>query len=79
MNSSQLAIFLAFDFSEWFLSQTAHTGCYEFITVSEIQKTAFPKAWHSHARGSGVIKLTANRASVLANKPQVREKTGKVA
>jgi hypothetical protein len=26
-----------------------------------------------------VIKLTANRASVLANKPQVREKTGKVA
>jgi hypothetical protein len=55
------------------LQQPTRTGCYEFVTVSGF-KTAFPKHGKAMQWEVGVIKLTANRASALANKPQLRGK-----
>ena len=41
-----------------------------------IQKTDLPRHGKAMQWEVGVIKLTAKPASVLANKPQLREKTG---
>jgi hypothetical protein len=72
-------IFSSFRFHGAFLHQFAHTGCNEFITTFRDSKTDFPRHGKAMRREVGVIKLTAKPASVLANKPQLREKTGNVA
>jgi hypothetical protein len=54
-------------------------GCDEIITTFWDSKTDLPRHGKAMRWEVGVIKLTAKPASVLANKPQLREKTGNVA
>jgi hypothetical protein len=62
-----------------FLSKFRFPCCNEIITTFLDSKTDFPRHGKAMRWEVGVIKLTAKPASVLANKPQLREKTGKIA
>jgi hypothetical protein len=53
-------------------------GCNEFVTAFWNSKTDFPRHGKAMQWEVGVIKLTAKPASVLANKPQLREKQAKL-
>jgi len=64
-----------FSLTAHFLPQFAGTRCHVFISIFRDSKTDFPRdgkamRWEVW----GIIKLTAKPASVLANKPQLREK-----
>jgi hypothetical protein len=71
--------FPVFQFHGAFLHQSTHASCNDFITTFWDSKTDLPKHGRAMRWEVGVIKLTAKPASVLANKPQLREKTGNVA
>jgi len=62
-----------------FLPKFRLPGCDEIFTTILDSKTDFPRHGKAMRWEVGVIKLTAKPASVLANKPQLREKTGNVA
>lgn len=48
------------------LPQFAHAGCYEFITTCRDFKNRLPRAWQSHAEGSGGHQTDSKPAPVLA-------------
>jgi len=58
---------------------SAHKMFSRFNLDSNCRGTAFPKHGKAMQWEVGVNKLTANRTSVLASKPQLREKTGNLA
>jgi hypothetical protein len=69
-------IFPGFQSHGAFLPQVAGLRCHVFITIFRDSKTDFPRHGKAMRWEVGVIKLTAKPASVLANKPQLKEKTG---
>lgn len=76
--SPQLAFRLFLAFTEFFHGHVYSKTLCEFCAGNAQDFCCrLPKAWQSHPWEVGVIKLTAKPASVLANKPQMREKTGK--